>query len=135
MTPKILSTPEAKAMARHIRDGQWRFMRRVAELGTLWWCCWNKPGLPEAADECRMSLVSGMSLGAWLQTHPEWWEIGEWDEARYAQPVRLTTVGREALADYERYDCEPVRGGLVEPGWLAEVSLRVAEQMAMPLHQ
>ena len=119
MLPKILTTPEDQAMARHIRDGQWEWMKRVAELGALWWCCWNKHGLPEAADESRMDLLSGMTLGAWFQTHPDWWEIGDWDERRYAQPVRLTTAGRAALAEYERYDREPVSGGLVEPGWIA----------------
>mgnify|MGYP001563291841 FL=1 len=119
MTPQNLTTPEAQAMARHIRDGQWVFMRRVAEWGTLWWCCWNKRGLPEAADESRMSLLSGMQLGAWLQTHPEWWDIGAWEEGRYAQPVRLTPAGHAALAEYARYDREPVSGGLVEPGWIA----------------
>lgn len=121
MTPQNLTTPEDQAMARYIRDGQWAFMRRVAELGTLWWCCWNKRGLPEGPDESRMSLLSGMQLGTWLQMHLEWWEIGGWDERRYAQPVSLTPAGRAALAEHDGYDREPVTGGLVEPGWLVTV--------------
>ena len=109
--------PLCAAMAWRIRDGQWRFMERVASAGTLWWCNWDKRGLPEGADECRMGLISGMELAAWIHTHSDWWEIGAWDDARYAMPVALTAAWHDALAHLALYDAEPVTGGLVEPGW------------------
>ena len=117
MPPKTLTSPADRAMARRVREVQWQFMERVASAGTLWWCNWNKRGLPEGTDECRMGLISGMELAAWMQTHPDWWEIGAWDDARYAMPVALTAAGRDAFASRALYDLEPVTGGLVEPGW------------------
>jgi len=107
------------AYARYARDEQWCFMERVALLGVLWWCIWNKGGRPEQDDEKRDCLVAGMERQEWMQTHPDWWTIGEWDEIRYARPVRLTEEGYSALANRHLYDMEPVTGGLVEPGWSA----------------
>ena len=54
-----------------------------------------------------------------MGAHPDWFVVGAWDDARYAQPVHLTEAGRLALTQRARYDLEPVRGGLVEPGWEA----------------
>ncbi len=94
-------------------------MERIAEHGTLWFCVWNKRGLPEQADEWRSCLVSGMELQDWMQTHATWFVCGEWSDDRYAAPVQLTDAGREALKHRDAYDMESVNGGLVEPGWQA----------------
>jgi hypothetical protein len=64
-----------------------------------------------------MSLIEGSEFCDWVQAHPDWYDLGEFDDERYAQPLRLTAAGREALAHRELYDQEPVLGGLVEPGW------------------
>ena len=118
LPPKALTSPDDHAMARRIRDAHWHFMQRVADLGTCWLCCWNQHGFSEGPDEYRTPLLSGMPLSAWMHTHPEWWDIGVWDDTRHAQTVRLTDAGREALAHRGQYDMEPVTGGLVEPGWV-----------------
>ena len=106
-------------MARAIRDGQWRFMERIAEHGTLWFTPWNKSRREEAADELREGLIGGMELLDWVERHKDWFESGEWSSERDARPYRLTDAGRAALADRATYDMEPVYGGLVEPGWRA----------------
>ena len=62
-------------------------------------------------------LIKGMEILHWLEAHPDWTQIGEWSDERYAVPVHITDSGRDALANRERYDMEPVEGGLVEPGW------------------
>jgi len=107
------------AYARHARDDQWRFMERVALFGVLWWCIWNKNGRLEREDEERDCLISGMERQEWMQAHSDWWIVGEWDEERYARPVRLTAAGQFALANRHLYDMEPVTGGLIDPGWSA----------------
>lgn len=94
-------------------------MERVAEHGTLWFCNWNKDRRDEGPDELRTSLIGGMSIGAWMDKHPDWFVAGEWSEDRRAFPVRLTDAGRAALADRSPWDMEPVTGGMVEPGWIA----------------
>ena len=53
------------------------------------------------------------------QLPPDWTIIGEWSGERYARPVHITAAGLEALENRRLYDMEPVRGGLVEPGWQA----------------
>ena len=50
----------------------------------------------------------------------------EYDEKRDAWPFRLTDAGRAALQDRDRYDMEPVYGGMVEPGWTATPSPKAA---------
>jgi hypothetical protein len=115
---KRLSSKHHRECARRMRDMQWEMMQRVAELGTLWFCVWNKRGLPELADEMRCGLIDGMEFLEWIDSHPDWWTKGEWSDERYALPVQLTDAGRTALADKDKYDMEPVTGGLVEPGWI-----------------
>lgn len=94
-------------------------MERCATHDPLWVCAWNKNSKPEADDEMRTCLITGIEMLDWLKRHPDWFMVGEWDEARYANPVRITDAGRAALADREKYDMEPVYGGMVEPGWQA----------------
>jgi hypothetical protein len=131
--PKRLTSPGDRAMARRMRDGQWGFMDRVAEHGTLWVCWWNKnrhygpspsaqyaDGSGYRDDMLICGLINGMELMEWLRSHEEWWTIGEWSDERYAAPVSLTESGRAALADRDKYDAELVTGGLVEPGWCAK---------------
>ena len=122
--PRTLTDADSRERARRMRDSQWAFADRVAAAGTVWVCWWNKnrrhdtsKALPD--DLLVLCLISGMELLEWLNAHPDWWAIGEWSDARYAAPVSLTEAGRAALAQREKYDLEPVTGGLVEPGWQA----------------
>jgi hypothetical protein len=120
--PRVLTTDDDRQMARQMRDKQWAFADRVAQHGTVWCCWWNKSGRhdtskPLADDLMVCSLLTGMELLEWLQSHPDWWVIGEWSDDRYAAPVTITDAGRAALAERDIYDMEPVYGGLVEPGW------------------
>lgn len=117
--PRKLTDDFAREHARAIRDTHWRFMERIAENGTLWFCAWNRRGLPEAADEWRDALIGGMEILEWIRRHSDWFVCGEWDDGRYGFPVRLTEEGRTALNNRHLYDMEPVYGGLVEPGWQA----------------
>ncbi len=122
--PKQLTSESMRQIARRMRDQQWEMADRVAKLGTLWVCWWNKnrhhdhtKPLPDDLMVC--GLIDGLELLEWLTSHPDWWEIGKWSDERYAAPVSLTDAGRAALAEREKYDLEPVTGGLVEPGWQA----------------
>jgi hypothetical protein len=123
--PKKLTSKRHRETARHMRNEQWAFADRVAELGTVWLCWWNKNRHHDTTkdgalpDDLRVSgLIDGMELLEWLNSHKDWWVIGEWSDERYAAPVSLTPAGRAALANRELYDLEPVTGGLVEPGWI-----------------
>lgn len=129
--PKMLNEPYHREIARRMRDDQWAFADKVARLGTVWVCWWDKDArhcvrsenrgwqcrddLPE--DLVVHGLIGGMELLEWLNSHPDWWSIGEWSDARYATPVTITAIGRSALTRRELYDMEPVTGGLVGPGW------------------
>ncbi len=122
MKPKRLKSRVDRQMARRMRDQQWAFMEKVAKLGTVWVCWWNKDRHHDEKtappDLVVCGLINGMELIEWLHSHPDWWVIGEWSDERYAAPVQLTEAGRDALAEREKYDMEPVTGGLVEPGWI-----------------
>ncbi len=122
--PKKLTSRRAREDARRTRDWQWEIADRVNRLGILWCCWWNKnrhfnERNPAPADTLVCGLIDGCELLEWFGQHPDWWSIGEWSDERYAAPVSLTDAGRRALADRERYDMDPVTGGLVEPGWQA----------------
>ena len=121
MTPKVLTDPEARARARWIRDWQWAVAERIAATDPLWICWWNKNRHHDEAtapsDLLICGLIDGSELAQWLNSHPDWWVIGEWDADRYAAPVSITEAGRAALANRSAFDSEPVNGGLVEPGW------------------
>jgi len=94
-------------------------MERIFECRVLWYCCWNKRHLPEAQDEMRDDLMSGMDILDWIRKHRRWFLKGKWNEERYAFPIRLTRLGKEAMFKRERqYDMEPIHGGLVEPGFI-----------------
>lgn len=117
--PVFHEDPEHRGMARTIRDRQWLFADRVAEAGTLWFCWWDKARRHEGKAQSDLwvsGLIDGMEILGWLEAHPDWWVIGEWDDARYAAPVIITDAGRNALANRDAYDLEPVDWGLVEPG-------------------
>jgi hypothetical protein len=120
--PKRLTSKRDREMARHLRNAQWAFMEKVNVFGTVWFCVWNKYRRAELADETRCCLISGMELLEWIDRHPDWWVKGEWSDERYAMPLQLTDAGRLALQQREKYDMEPVTGGLVEPGWLTTPS-------------
>lgn len=122
---KLLTSDNDRAMARRMRDEQWRIADRVLALGTLWVCWWDKghrhdEHKPEDLAVC--GLIDGMELLEWLSSHPDWWIIGEWSAERYAAPVSLTETGRAALLERAKYDLEPVTGGLVQPGWVIMLS-------------
>lgn len=124
-----LTSPDHRNMARRMRDYHWSIMEKVDQVGTLWCCWWNKNGRhrPPCPDDLKLfGLIDGMEFLEWTKTHPDWWTIGEWSDDRYAAPVSLTDVGREALRNRHLYDMEPVTGGMVEPGWQAVPSERPA---------
>jgi hypothetical protein len=64
----------------------------------------------------RCGLLDGMEKLEWINAHPDWFEMGEWDDGRYAAPLKLTAAGQLALQNRELYDMEDVTSGLVEPG-------------------
>jgi hypothetical protein len=117
MKPKQLNSIKDRRVARRVRDTQWHFMERCRDCNPLWWCVWNKARKPTLDDEWRSGLMDGMELLDWIESHFYWFDVGEWDDGRYARPVRLLPAGQEALKHHELYDLDPVRGGLVEPGY------------------
>ena len=122
MEPIIKDDPENRNMARYMRDHQWETLERIALHNPLYICWWDKDGrhkrAKEAPDDLLVhGLITGNELAMWLKSHPDWTEVGEWDDERYAVPVWITDAGREALANRDRYDMEPVWWGLVEPGY------------------
>ena len=140
MKPKKLTSDEDRAMARRERDFHWSILERIAKHDPLWICWWDKdrrhsernPYKKETRTLPDDLLVLGLIGGSneflsWVGPngqHPDWLEIGEWSDERYAAPVRLTDAGRAALADRDKYDMEPVHGGLVEPGFVCIPSER-----------
>ena len=122
--PRMLTEDKDRQMARRIRDQQWNILERIARQGPqpLFICWWNKDRRhrePHPEDLKVCGLIDGMELASWLRSHPDWTEMGEWDKERCAQPVYITDAGRQALGEREKYDLEPVMGGLMEPGWQA----------------
>lgn len=124
--PKNLRSKADREMAREARDFHWSFMERLDRQGTVHVCPWNKYRHEERPDELRLSLIDGEELIAWLRAHPEWFQIGPQNTERWTNPISLTEAGRQALKDRDKYDMEPVFGGLVEPGWQAIPSPKVA---------
>jgi hypothetical protein len=121
MPPKRYADEEHRKDARRTRDGQWQFADLVNSLGTVWVCWWNKNRHhqpPHPGDLLVCGMIDGCELAEWLNSHKDWWIIGEWSDERYASPVSLTDTGRAALAHREQYDMEDVTGGLVEPGFV-----------------
>jgi hypothetical protein len=118
MKPKKLTSKNMRQIARNIRNAQWGMMEKMQKFDTIWFCVWNKRRLPEAPDEIRCGLIDGMELLSWTDTHSDWFEKGEWNDERYAMPIKLTDAGRDALNNRALYDMEPVHGGLVEPGFI-----------------
>ena len=120
--PKRLTSKHERETARRVRDGQWAFMEKVARLGTVWVCWWNKNrhhDYKTAPDDLLVcGLIDGCELLDWLHSHKDWWIIGEWSDERYAAPVSLTDAGRLALQNRHLYDMEDLHGGLVEPGFV-----------------
>jgi len=128
--PKRLTSYRDRKMARCQRDQQWAFMERVAALGMLWVCWWNKDRHHQPSPSAQYAdgsgyrddllvcgLIDGCELSEWLNSHKDWWIIGEWSDERYAAPVQLTDAGRSVLENRAQYDMERVTGGLIEPGW------------------
>jgi hypothetical protein len=117
--PKILRRKADRQRARADRDRQWGFMEQVARCGTVWFCPWDKARRHDMKNLPPDVYVSDLfdPLRDWMGRHTDWWIVGEWSEEKYARAVQLTHAGRAALANREKYDMEPVYGGLVEPGW------------------
>lgn len=119
-SPIEKNDPESRALARRMRDRQWEFADKVLEHGTVWFCWWDKAhrhASPYPSDLYVTCLISGVEMLTWLNSHKDWWIIGDWDDAKYAAPVQLTDAGRASLKDRSRYDHEPVFYGFVEPGF------------------
>jgi hypothetical protein len=118
--PKQLEEQWQREMARRIRDWHWEVMERLAREGVVNVCLWNKYHQDERPDEMRMCLISGGELMEWVRAHRSWFRVGrKHNDERHTFPLSLTKAGRDALRHRERYDMEPVLGGLVEPGWSA----------------
>lgn len=131
-TPKDLSGERRwRETARRIRDEQWRIMEAAAANGgAVRICPWDKKRvwrngqgyhhLDPIPGEFRFSLLSFMETFSWFDMdHPDWFttDDADWDEERQTHLYRLTDAGRRALEERDRHDMEPVKGGLVEPGW------------------
>jgi|SRR5882672_10609801 len=117
--PRKLTAKKDRALARRIRDFHWQIMERIAREGTLYICLWNKHRMEERPDEVLLCLISGNELIDWMHRHRDWFLIGPQNKERWTNPVSLTAAGIRALAEREKYDMEPVHGGLIEPGWQA----------------
>lgn len=133
MEPKQLTSDEDRRMARYVRDRHWQTLERAAEHNPLYICWWDKDRRHSRSkeplpDDLQVhGLIGGMEVARWLRDHPDWTEIGEWSDERYAVPVWITDAGREALQNRHLYDMEPVYGGMVEPGWQAIPAEKEAE--------
>ena len=137
MEPKLKTDERSRQMARRIRDRQWATLQHIAEHNPLHVCWWDKDGRhkrePLPADLLVLGLIDGTELAQWLRSHPDWTVVGEWSDERCAVPIHITDAGREALANRDRYDPEPVVYGMVEPGWQA-VPLE-QEPVQAPVHE
>ena len=112
--PKWLTEESDRKMARYIRDRQWEMLELIALHNPLYICWWDKAGRYKVKtdtppDVWSCGLIDGMGTVRWLKAHPDWTQIGEWSDERYAAPVHITDSGRDALANRECYDMEPVR--------------------------
>ena len=142
--PKDLSGDRhSQEVARNIRNHQWEIMETAAANGgEVRICPWNKRRftlekgdhyLEPAPNEFRFCLVSFLETFSWFDgDHPDWFTVDDkdWDEERQTHLYRLTDAGRKALQERERYDMEPVKGGLVEPGWQATPLATIAQEAA-----
>ena len=111
--------PWYRETARNIREFQWHMMEAMVEHGQVWVTPWNQGRRPQAPDTFRFGLLDWNEHRSWFnEQHPDWFEHGEWDNERGAAPIRLTDAGQQALQERERYDMEPMFGGMVEPGFM-----------------
>ena len=115
-----LTDVASRNRARWILNRHWEILELIAKHDPLYICWWDKnrrhkKNVPE--NLLSLGLITGSELAAWLRTHPEWTNIGEWEDDRCAVPIWITESGRQALLNKEQYDLEPVQGGMVEPGW------------------
>lgn len=119
MQPKRLTDRTMRMIARRERDGQWEFMERVAREGIVWMCPWDKYRRHKDGDGVYVfGLIGSNEFYHWLDSHKDWWIRGRWSEKRCARSIRITDAGRRALKSRERYDMEPIFGGMVEPGYV-----------------
>ena len=137
---RVLADENWRQMARRIRDWHWKILEKIAEHNPLWICWWDKARRhsergtdgqwvdTHPPDVFVFGLIHALGFGEWMIMHPDWFDVGEWSDDRYAAPVRITDAGRAALANREKYDMEVVRGGLVEPGWEATPAPKGAEE-------
>lgn len=120
MKPKRLTSKFDRDDARRMRNHHWMFMEKIAEFGTVWFCCWDKDRRhSNPAPDVEVDGLIGWGILDWMNSHSDWFERGEWDDSRYASPIRLTSAGAAALENWKAFDMEPINGGLVEPGWIA----------------
>ena len=105
-------------IARRERDGQWAFMERVAREGVVWMCPWDKYHRHGSDGVYVFGLLGSNEFFHWLGCHKDWWKRGRWSEKRCARSIRISDAGRKALKHREKYDMEPIVGGMVEPGYI-----------------
>jgi hypothetical protein len=118
MKPRRLIDRMSRIRARCERDSQWEFMERVALEGIVWICPWDKYKRHDGDGVHVFGLLGSNEFYHWLDSHKDWWRHGRWSDKRCARSIRLTQVGREALANRGLYDMEPICGGMVEPGYI-----------------
>ncbi len=121
---KVLTDDFERQMARNQRNAHWGYMQQIAHSGVMY-VRWNKYSKPDGPQHLSFCLMSIMDFQSWTKQHPEWWDVGEWDDEQYGNPYRVTDAGRKALTEKHLYDMEPHHGGMVEPGYVvipAEVS-------------
>ncbi len=116
--PRLLASKSYREAARRIRDGQWRHMEDLRESGGEYWRAFGGEGnVP--AGVVFFGFLLWQDMAAWLHEHHDWFNIGDFDTARGANPIALTAAGLRALENRQLYDMDPVFGGAVEPGWTA----------------
>jgi hypothetical protein len=108
----------SRSFARSTRDHQWAFAERCAREGKVWCCPWDKYGKHKSDGVYVFGLLGSGEFFAWIESHPDWWKRGRWSEKRCARSIAITDAGRRALTERDKYDLEPIHGGMVEPGWI-----------------
>lgn len=93
---------------------------RFTPEGEQWKCAQCGRVLPKIPDDgvYVFGLLGSNEFFHWLDSHKDWWKRGRWSEKRCARSIRITDAGRKALKNRERYDMEPIFGGMVEPGFV-----------------
>jgi hypothetical protein len=75
----------------------WMFTSACAAANPLFFTPWNKDRTKEGPREWRESLFGGLDRLRWIESHRDWFYVGQWNYRRKARPIWLTPKGRAAL--------------------------------------